>query len=380
MEFNFELYTRVRFGEGVMNRLGQEAVELGVRRWMIVLDPGLARLGLAERVNSIMQASGLSCVFFDRVDREPDEEHVRAGVGLFHADECGGIIAIGGGSSIDAAKAIALMANNAEPIAQYEDHRTPRAPSTKLIAVPTTAGTGAEITLAAGIIDTQTNRKLVLVHKNLAPDVALVDPELTHSLPKSQTAHTGFDALTHALEAFVGNSANPVSDSLALDAVERIGHFLERAWVDGSDRRARSELMLGQLMAGMAVTNTGVALVHAMGRPLGVYFGVPHGLGNAMLLPLVTEFSVSKRRQRYDTVARLLPHNSPKPGDIVDKLRGMAAAMDVPTLSDLDLDVERVRALVPQMARDCLNSPSTANNPRVPTQEEVEQLYAGLLS
>ncbi len=380
MNFDFELRTRVRFGAGMVRHLGEEAVKLGVERWLVVIDPSLVSLGVDTKILGILHESGLVGTLFTDVDGEPDDNHVRVGVQRFSENDCGGVVAVGGGSAIDAGKVIALMANNPEPIAQYENADQPRAPRVKLIAVPTTAGTGAEITLAAGIIDRDSRRKLVLVHSENAPDLSIDDPELTYSLPNSITAHTGFDALTHALESFVSNNSNPVSDAMALKAIELIGASLFDAWRDGKNYSARENVMLGQLLAGMAVTNTGVALVHAMGRPLGVYFSIPHGLGNAMLLPLVTSYSLKRRQEKYRTVARLLPGDGTSgDDDIVSKLESLSASMEIPTIPTLDLDLDRFLSLVPQMAEDCLASPSSSNNPRVPSQSDVEGLYKSLL-
>ena len=237
--------------------------------------------------------------------------------------------------------------------------------------MPTTAGTGSEVTQFTIITDSETNEKMLCAGPGYLPKAAVVDFELTLSMPPRLTADTGIDALTHAIEAYVSRKANPVSDTYALAAISRIGRFLRRAYRDGDDRAAREEMMTAATLAGMAFSNASVALVHGMSRPLGAHFHIAHGMANAMLFAEITAFSVQDAVERYATCARTL--------GVADELDADAIAADrlVAELTPASRGIERAawERLVPVMAQQALASGSPSNNPRVPTAEQVEHLY-----
>ena len=385
-DFSFELRTKVIFGCGVFAKLGEEAVKLGCKKWLIVADKNVSSLGFPEKAAGFIKNVGFDSVIYDEIFGEPTVINVNEGVQVFKAESCDGIIGIGGGSAIDCAKAISCMLANPGKFSDYRGmHNVPnRGPN--IIAIPTTSGTGAEVTLAAGIIDTETNLKIVAVDKNMTAATAIVDPELVRSLPKRITAQTGVDALTHGIEAYISKYASPVSDTLALKAIGLIGANLYDAWNDGDDMDARSAVMLGQMIAGMAVGNAQVCLVHALSRPLGVYFNIPHGLGNSILLSPVTRFSISGNVKRYADIARTLDASLSEADDetaakrLADILAELSEKLKLPRISDMEIDIAKYKRLVSQMAKDCIASGSPANNPVVPTQEQIEALYLGLIS
>jgi alcohol dehydrogenase class IV len=254
-------------------------------------------------------------------------------------------------------------------------------PTLPIIAIPTTAGTGSEVTRFTVITDAETNVKMLIGSHHLIPRVALIDYTLSLSCPPSVTAATGLDALTHALEAYISRRATPISDLFALSALRRIGKHLRTAWSDGTNTVAREAMMLGATEAGIAFTNASVALVHGMARPIGAYFHIPHGLSNAMLIPTIVAFTAPAAPARFADVAAALGESvADLPVEVAATRAGEAISrlcqdVRVPSLAEAGVDASRLRDLSPQMARDALASGSPANNPRVPTADEIVELY-----
>lgn len=250
-----------------------------------------------------------------------------------------------------------------------------------MVAVPTTAGSGSECTRYSIVTDVETGEKMLFAGLALLPRAALVDFELTLGMPRRLTADTGVEALTHAIEAFVSARANPLSDGLAREAMRTIFTHLRAVHADPGDRAAREAVMVGATQAGMAFSNSGVALVHGMSRPIGAHFGVAHGLSNAMLLPAVTEFSVPSAPSRYADCARAMglaasdSSDGEATGALVWELRLLNQELEVPTPREYGIEAERWWELAPLMAEQALASGSPADNPRVPTAEEVVELY-----
>jgi alcohol dehydrogenase len=382
-QFQFEMATRLHFGTGALSRLREEAEMLDIKHWLLVVDSGLDKLGYTDRIREIIAPGGNRLAVYPGVDSEPTDRHVHEGVDLFRKASCRAVIALGGGSAIDAGKAIAVMAANKGHISDYQGFDKIKVPKAPLIAIPTTAGTGSEVTRAAGITDTRTQLKMVIIASTVAPNVGIDDPELTIGLPRDLTAQTGMDALSHAIEAFVSQRGNPISDSLALESMKVIGTNLLRAWQNGADSDARSQMMLGQCVAGMAVMNAQVCLVHGMSRPLGVYFHIPHGMANAMLLPLVMRYNVERMENpgRYARMAEAWGNvpgahdGKAKARHAVAYVERLGSELEIPKLKDLEVDKQRYDSLVSRMAEDCLASGSPANNPVHPSREDVMDLY-----
>jgi len=369
-------------GGGGASRVGQLAARLGVSRVLVVTDPGVVALGIAPQCESHLRQAGIDAIRFDGVQPDPTVANVMAGLERFQSERCDGIVAVGGGSPIDAAKAIGILSTNPAPLSKYQGyHQIPRA-GAPVIAVPTTAGTGSEATKVTVITDEQRNVKMMLLDAYLAVRTAIVDYELSLSMPPALTAAVGVDTLTHGIEAYVSRKAFGMTDTIALSCVRLVGQFLRRAYHDGTDRQAREGMMLAAFQGGMAFANASVALVHGMSRPLGAVFHIPHGLSNAMLLPAVTRFSVQSALPRYATVARALGCAT---HDAADR---EAADLLLTALDDLNRELaitrlqnypavtrERFDQLVEKMAHDALESGSPQNNPRVPATSEIVDLY-----
>jgi alcohol dehydrogenase class IV len=364
-------------------RVGQEAAQLGGKRALIVADEFLVRSDRAAPMVDLLSESGVGAVVYRKEMAEPTDGQVERGLELLREGGCDLVVGFGGGSAIDAAKAIAVMADNPGSIAdRIRESRigtvNARLP---LIAVSTTAGTGSEVSRFTVIADTSNDVKMLISDPHLIPDVAIVDPTLSLTCPPAVTASAGIDALIHAIEAYISRRATPLTNVLALSAIGRISAHLREAWLHGDNLEARSQVMLGSLEAGMAFSNSSVALVHGMSQPVGAHFHIPHGLSNAMLLPVVMEYSLSGAPERYADIARAMGQGEEgasgevMPEEAVTAAHRLNQDLEVPSLSEFGVEPQRLRELAPVMARDALASGSPANNPRVPTAQEVEELY-----
>ncbi|HEU5316425.1 MAG TPA: iron-containing alcohol dehydrogenase [Chloroflexota bacterium] len=378
----FRVPRRIVTGRGCTEHVGPLAVEADVHAVLLVTDPNVRATGAADRVRRSLAASGISSLVYDGVTSEPVLEFVDAALAVLRDGRCDGIVAVGGGSAIDTGKAVAALATNGGSLVDYQGVDKFTKPSLPLIAVPTTAGTGSEVTRVTVVTDQQRDVKMMLMAEALLPFAAVDDPLLTVSAPPGPTAAAGVDALTHAIEAYVSRRAQPLTDVLALDAIAAIAGSLPAAWVNGQDLEARDRMMWAQLQAGLAFSNSSVALVHGMARPLGAHFHVPHGLANAMLLPAVMRFSVPGAPARYAAVARALGVAS-EPGEPDEALaaRGAATiesfvrALQIPTLAGFGIAESDFRRVLERMAEDAIASGSPANNPRPATAEQICAVY-----
>lgn len=304
--FRFRIPTEVHFGDGVAETLGEQVVQLGCRSPFVVTDPGVREAGIVDSIVQSVIERGASPLVFDKISANPrDHECV---VGAEAAREFGAdlVIAIGGGSPIDAAKAIAGLLVNGGSVQDWEPPRTFERPPVPLIAVPTTAGTGSEVTRSSVISDTQRQIKISLRDYQIAPRVALVDPKLTYSLPRSVTAATGMDVLTHAVEAYTCRRATPLSDMCALTAIRLVRDHLVDAVLDGSDSEARHGMMLASLIAGMAFSNADVGAVHCLAESIGGLYDTPHGVANAIFLPYIFAYNADTDPARHIAVGEAL--------------------------------------------------------------------------
>jgi alcohol dehydrogenase class IV len=388
MQATFELRAPrlIRVGRGVLAQAPAEAARLGISRALLVADAHLAQAGQAQRLAALCEQAGIAVAIYGGVDGEPLTRHVEEGLAEFRRAAADGVIALGGGSAMDTAKAVAAMSTNPGRISDYLAPQQLKADRPPLVCVPTTAGTGSEVTRFTIITDPDTNVKMLIADARLIPDAAIDDPELTDSCPPHVTAATGLDALTHAIESYVSQRANPCSRVLALSAIRRIAANLRRAFADGSDQEARDAMMLGQLEAGLAFSNSSVCLVHGMARPLGAHFHVTHGLANAILLPAVMGWSHAAAARDYADIASALGCPVAGRSDEEAARAGIKAVAELsrdlklPTLAEASGGAERVRKAAAQMAKDALASGSPANNPRVPSAEEIVALYGEVLS
>ncbi|MFA5869956.1 MAG: iron-containing alcohol dehydrogenase, partial [Candidatus Bathyarchaeia archaeon] len=325
--------------------------------------------------------AGVAYSVYDKVVMEPVVEYVDDGLRAFVEAGADVVVAVGGGSPIDTGKAIAAMARNPGKISEYMGAGKLGKPSVPLIAIPTTAGTGSEVTPFTIITDPATDVKMLISSPHLIPAVALVDPLMTLKMPRGITAATGLDALTHAIEAYVSAKAQPLTDTLALQAIRLISGNLRRAYSHPDDLEARSSVLMGALQAGLAFANSSVALVHGMARPIGAYFHVAHGVSNAVLLPTVIEFSVPGNPRRYADIAMAMGEQTrgltvdEAAKKTVDAVKRLNHDLQIPNLRGLGIDLPKFEAVVSKMAADAIASGSPANNPRKATPEEIVTLY-----
>ncbi len=381
MTCEIRLPSILKIGGGAFGEVPSLLLRLGCRRPLLVTDPFMMKSELAVRLRTGICQAGLRCEIFFETVPDPTIAVVEEGVRVYHAGQHDSLVSLGGGSPIDTAKAIGMLLGNKGKVRDFKVPQAPAAAGPVHVAIPTTAGTGSEVTRVAVITDTDTGEKMLVAGDPLVPTAAVVDYELTLTMPSRLTADTGTDSLTHAIEAFVSRRANPFTDPLALAAMRTIWRELPVAYSEPGNRRAREAMMLAATQAGIAFSNASVALVHGMSRPLGVHFHVPHGLSNAMLLPAVTAFSIQSAPDRYAECARTLGvadaarSNAEAAEQLVVALYGRNAELDVPSPRQFGIDQESYLALIPTMTAQALASGSPANNPRVPSAGEIEALY-----
>lgn len=374
----------MEIGAGALSKLPSIVQSLGGKKPLIITDKMMVKLGYIERIQNLLSTAGLSADIFDGTEPEPTAASIEAGVQCVLNNNYDVIIALGGGSPIDSAKAIAILGKHGGNIRDYKFPRQVNEAGIPIIAIPTTAGTGTEVTRFTIITDEKNDEKMLCVGIGFMPLAAIVDVNLTLSLPPRITADTGIDALTHAIEAYVSQKASPFSDSQALSAMRLIGPHLKRAYDNGNDIEAREAMMLGSTLAGVAFSSASVALVHGMSRPIGAFFHVPHGLSNAMLLPSVTAFSIPSAPERYADCARAIgvastadstEHANQK---LLAALETFNRELKVPTLAEFGADKARFDSLVQTMAEQALASGSPSNNPRIPSIEQMVTIYQGM--
>ncbi|MBT2739050.1 iron-containing alcohol dehydrogenase [Bacillus sp. ISL-7] len=371
----------VIYGSGALQEVGKQAKKLG-NKALIISDAIMQQLGNVANCESYLEESGIPYGKYLGVDTEPTDIHVKEALEECMNEGCDIIIAIGGGSCIDTAKAVAVLRTNEGTIADYFGKKKQfESKPLPLIAIPTTAGTGSEVTKVTVITDTQTDVKMMLSRPELLPQVAIVDPKLTISCPKGVTAATGIDALCHAIEAFISKKAQPVTDTLALSAIENIMTYIRRAYNDGHDIEAREKMAHGAMLAGIAFSNASVALVHGMSRPIGALFHVPHGISNAMLLPAVLEFTKEAAVERLAVIGRMLVTEAKDKSNeeltqiVIHEVRKLCLDLNIPNMKEYGIDEEPFKASLSKMAHDAIASGSPANNPKVPAFEEIMDLY-----
>jgi alcohol dehydrogenase len=363
--FSFELPTRILFGVGALGNLRLECDTHGWKSALIVTDQGVRQAGLLERLTA--QLEGLDCAIYDRILPNPTVECIEGAAALAHGRDV--LIALGGGSVLDSAKALNAVKTHGGSVLDYEGNDAVPGPCGPLVAIPTTAGTGSEVTFIAMVTVPERHQKVPLVSRYLAPTLAIVDPELTRTLPSRVTAHTGLDALTHAIETLVSISAQPMSDLLALKAIKLIAENLPRAVKDGTDMEARASLSYAALIAGIAFNNGWVGLAHAIAHALGGLYDLPHGLCCALALPATMEFNLDSCPEQYEQIAQALGAASAQEG--IARVRELMRAVGVPMRlrdvgvqeSDLDKTVELALA-----------DGSVLFNPRQPSAAELREL------
>ena len=378
--FSFNTAKSIRFGQGILSQLGDIVrAEIG-QRVLIVTDQGMLATGLVERAQVFLQAAGIEAALYAEVQADPPEASVLACAEAAKAHGAQAIIGLGGGSSLDVAKLAALLAAGEETLTEIYGVGKAKGPRLPLILIPTTSGTGSEVT-PISIVTTPSHEKMGVVSSVLLPDIALLDPELTLGLPPHITAATGIDAMVHAIEAYASASANnnPISRALAEKALSLMGPALLRAVQSGSDIAARSDMLLGSMLAGQAFANSPVAAVHALAYPLGGHFHIPHGLSNALVLPHVMAFNVETAPAPY---AELAPFLFPDLVTLEGKARAQAFCARLAEMSKACGLPQSLREMqipediLPKLAEDAMKQTRLlVNNPREVTYEDALAIY-----
>ncbi|MGW1161187.1 iron-containing alcohol dehydrogenase family protein [Streptomyces sp. NPDC002513] len=366
---------RVEFGPGRIGLLPELIATTGHARAFVVTDRGLRAAGVVERVLKILDSAGIEYAVHDEVAPNPSTGNVDAGAARARAFGAAAIVALGGGSVLDAAKGISLLVGNPDATAADADRLWEASEGLPIVAVPTTSGTGAETNGFGVIEDTEACRKVYIGHPSVKPRVALLDPELTLGLPAPATAATGIDALVHGIESLASRGANPFSVAYATQAVTMVSRALPVAHRDGSDLEARAELMMGAHLAGQALTLSGLGLVHGIGHAITAHTGTPHGVALAAVLEEVMEFSAPAAQGAYEQVARAMRLAPPAGGDwagaAVSAVREISGALDIKRpLRELGAD----RALLPAIAAGAVADAVTKNAPRLPDESEVLEI------
>ncbi|MDW7674690.1 MAG: iron-containing alcohol dehydrogenase [Bacillota bacterium] len=374
--FSFILPTRIEYGPDVLAKLPQELAALGITKTLIVTDEGIVKAGLVAKLTDLLDEAQVSYYIFDEVAPNPKDVNVEAGAKAASQFGAKAIIALGGGSPIDCAKAIgALLAHNATSIKLYEGKTAVNKKIPPLFTIPTTSGSGSEVTFSAVITDTINNYKMTVKSPLMAATAAFLDPNLTVTLPSHVTAATGMDALTHAIEAYTAKVAEPISDGLALYAIELINNHLKTAVKDGSNLEARAGMLLGSLLAGLAFSHSDVASVHCMAESLGSLYDAPHGVCNAILLPFVMEYSMEYCQDRYAQVAKAMGAEFASEAEGAAKavalVKQLAADVDLPAFKSLQV-AEADLAILAEMSAANI---STESNPRPMAKDDYLTVF-----
>ena len=376
--------TTILYGPGAVGELARRLAAAGDRSFVLVTDAGVVKAGLADRVRDPLVAAGLAVELFTDVHPNPIEEDVEKGVEAFRRAGASGLIALGGGSPMDVAKAIAVLVTHQGPLSRFDDakggdkHITNPVPP--VYAIPTTAGTGSEVGRSGVIITRDTKAKTVIFHPSLMPKVAVLDPELTVGLPASLTAATGFDAFTHGLEAYFAKGFHPMADSVALGCMELVVEALPRAVARGDDLEARGRMLLAASM-GATAFQKGLGVIHSLAHPLSTHYGIHHGLANALLMPDALSFQLEEKadrftddlRERYQRVARLFRgREKARPGELPEAVRAFRTRIGIEdTLPERGLKREDI----PQLAREAYADPCHSLNPIPLTQDDLVAMY-----
>ncbi len=376
--FMFNIPSVNLLGVGAAKQAGEQAKKLGGKKALLVTDKGLVKLGVAADIQANLETAGLQVVLFDGAEPNPTDKNVEAGLKVYQDNGCDLIVSLGGGSSHDCAKALGVVATNGGSIRDYEGLFKITKPCPPKIAINTTAGTGSEMTFFCVITNTDTHVKMPIAGPQVTPTVAINDPLLMVGLPPALTAATGMDALTHAIEAYVSIIANPITDACALQAIELIGKYLRKAVANGQDLESRDRMAYAEFLAGMAFNNASVGCVHSMAHQLGGYYNLPHGVCNAILLPVVEQYNLIACPERFRDIAIAM-------GENVEGLSDMdAAEKAIKCMRRLSADVGIPAGIgglgvkesdFPVLAENAFKDICTLTNPRLINVEKIAALY-----
>ncbi len=378
MSYKFFMPSISLMGANCLKDAGDQIGDLGFKKALIVTDKVLGQIGIVKKVTDVLENKNVEYIIYDETKPNPTVKNVNDGLELLKEKECDFVISLGGGSAHDCAKAIALLATNGGEIKDYEGVDKSKKPQLPMVGINTTAGTGSEMTLFAIITDEERHIKMALVDKHLTPIIAVNDPMLMLAMPKSLTAATGMDALTHAIEAYVSTSATPITDACAEKAIELISNYLVNAVENGEDVEARDMMAYAEYLAGMAFNNASLGYVHAMAHQLGGFYNLPHGVCNAIVLPHVQEYNKATSASRLAKVAKIMGGNiegltNEQGADLcIDMIKSLSQTIGIPegleVLGVKESDFET-------LATNALNDACSLTNPRKGNLEEVISIF-----
>lgn len=378
MSTYYFLPTRNVFGEGAVQEAGDLVKSLGAKKCLIVTDRYLGQIGMADRVQGILEKAGIEACIFAGAEPNPTDKNVEAGARFYQENECNSIISLGGGSSHDCAKGIGLVAANGGQIADFEGVDKSSKPMIPLMAINTTAGTASEITRFCIITDTSRKVKMAIVDWRVTPQIAINDPELMKGMPPSLTTSTGMDALTHAIEAYVSTDANPLTDAAAIMAIKMIAHYLPKAVANGNYMKARDKMAYAQYLAGIAFNNASLGYVHAMAHQLGGFYNLPHGVCNAILLPYVESYNLIGNMNRFRDVAQAMGVQvegisvTCAAEKAIEAIKKLSRQLEIPSdLKQLGVREEDFGIMADNAKKDVCQ----LTNPRTATREQVIEIY-----
>ena len=373
--FDFTLPTKVVYGVGVVSRTADELIKAGGKKPLIITDKGIMKAGIVAKVTDVLDKAGISYNIYDGVEANPKDVNAEEGARVARANGNDCLLAIGGGSPIDCAKAVGvLLAHNAEFIKPYEGKTAATLPNPLLITVPTTSGTGSELTFSSVITDTKNHYKMTVKSPYTAANVAICDPELTLTVPAGVTAATGVDALTHAIEGFTATCSEPIGDAVALYSIELIYKNLVKAVEHGDNIEARSCMLMGSMLGGIAFSHSDVAGVHCIAEALGSMYDLPHGTCNAIFLPYLMEYNMDYCKERYARVATAMGFTWDTVDEgakiAVEKVKQLTRDVKLPTFASLNVDPRDF----PELAAMSYRNGSNPSNPRPMEIADYEEI------
>lgn len=378
-----EMPSELYYGPDSLTKVGELTAKYG-DKVLLVSDRMIEKMGYVEKVTNTLIEAGIKVYPYLEANSEPTDIFVEDALAIAKRNKVDAVVTIGGGSCLDTAKAVAVVATNGGYIGDYMGGKTIASKEPlPLIAIPTTAGTGSEVTNVTVITNTKENIKMMIKQYAFLPKAAIVDPNLTMTAPNHVTAATGMDALCHAIESYISSISHPMSRTFSIEAINLILNNIQTAFDDGENVEARTNMSLAAMEAGIAFSNASVTLIHGMSRPIGAVFHIPHGVSNSMLLPAVLEFSKNHATKELAEIAKLFLNESEVEGktdeeladETIKKVKQLSNHLKIPNLKTWGVDKEKFEAVLDKMATDAINSGSPGYNPRVPTHEEVVELY-----
>jgi len=373
--FEYVLPTKIRYGAGMLKVLGEELRLLKAKKVMIITDKGLVNAGMIKKAAELIEAEDIDFIVYDEIEANPKDYNVEACAEKARAESVDTLLAFGGGSPIDAAKATAVLARQGGKVRDYQGKGRIKDDCLPLITIPTTAGTGSEVTFSSVITDTKEKFKFTIKSTAIAAKTAIIDPELTLSVPPLITAATGIDALTHAIEGYTANCTEPIAEAAGLYAVEYIAGNIEEAVKNGRNIAARDKMMIGSLLAGLSFSHADVASVHCMAEALGSMYDAPHGMCNAILLPYVMEYNLPAAGHKYARVARAMgieekdDYTAAVKG--IEHIRKLSKEIGLPGIRSLNVNTDDFELLAEMSEKNGSND----SNPRKISKDEYVKLF-----